>query len=221
MPESDHLTLLNVYQQWKLHNYSGEWCTKHYIHVKSLRKVREVRAQLKDIMEQQKVKLCSVPNSRYDLVRKAICSGYFTNAAKIKGIGEYVNLRTGIPCKMHPSSALFTLGYAPDYIVYHELIMTSKEYMHTVSTVDPYWLAEMGSMFFSIKEPFTDRELRREKEERDRKVMENEVEKKRILTEQISREDDSKASKLFKKQNTEIVQPGRSNTPLRTPKIHY
>ncbi len=46
----------------------------------------------------------------HDIVRKAICSGYFTNAAKIKSIGEYVNLRTGIPCRLHPSSSLFTLG---------------------------------------------------------------------------------------------------------------
>jgi pre-mRNA-splicing factor ATP-dependent RNA helicase DHX38/PRP16 len=65
-----------------------------------------------------------------------------------------VNLRTGIPCRLHPSSSLFTLGYAPDYLVYHELVMTTKEYMQCVTAVDPYWLAEMGPMFFSVKENF-------------------------------------------------------------------
>ena len=35
----------------------------------------------------------------YDVVRKAICSSYFINAAKIKSIGDYTNLRTGMPCK--------------------------------------------------------------------------------------------------------------------------
>ena len=44
VPESDHLTLLHVYNQWKEHDFSGDWCAKHFIHVKSLRKVREVRA---------------------------------------------------------------------------------------------------------------------------------------------------------------------------------
>ena len=29
--------------------------------------------------------------------------------------------------------------------------MTSSEYMNCVTTVDPYWLAEMGPMFFWIK----------------------------------------------------------------------
>ena len=35
--------------------------------------------------------------------------------------------------------------------VYHELIMTTKEYMHTATAVDGYWLAELGPMFFSVK----------------------------------------------------------------------
>jgi pre-mRNA-splicing factor ATP-dependent RNA helicase DHX38/PRP16 len=39
VPESDHLTLLNVYQQWKLQGYAGQWCADHFIHVKALRKV--------------------------------------------------------------------------------------------------------------------------------------------------------------------------------------
>ena len=31
-----------------------------------------------------------------------------------------------MPCHLHPTSALFGMGYTPDYIVYHELVMTSK-----------------------------------------------------------------------------------------------
>ena len=60
-------------------------------------------------------------------------------------------MRTGIPCVLHPSSALYTLGYAPEYIVYHEITMTTREYMQYVTAVDPRWLAELGPMFFSIK----------------------------------------------------------------------
>jgi hypothetical protein len=52
---------------------------------------------------------------------------------------------------MHPSSALYGLGYTPDYVIYHELVFTSKEYMQCVTAVEPEWLAELGPMFFSIK----------------------------------------------------------------------
>jgi pre-mRNA-splicing factor ATP-dependent RNA helicase DHX38/PRP16 len=40
----------------------------------------------------------------------------------------------------------------PDYVVYHELVLTSKQYMMCVTSVDPYWLAELGGVFFSIRE---------------------------------------------------------------------
>lgn len=43
-----------------------------------------------------------------------------------QGIGEYVNVRTGMPCHLHPTSSLFGMGYTPDYIIYHELVMTTK-----------------------------------------------------------------------------------------------
>lgn len=83
---------------------------------------------------------------------KCICSAYFHQAARVKGIGEYVNCRTGMKCHLHPTSALFGAGFTPDYVVYHELVLTSKEFMQCVTSVDPYWLAEMGPMFFSIRE---------------------------------------------------------------------
>ena len=31
-----------------------------------------------------------------------------------------------MPCHLHPTSALFGMGFTPDYVVYHELVMTSK-----------------------------------------------------------------------------------------------
>jgi len=141
-----------------------------------MRKVREVRAQLKDIAVKLGLKM-STCTYQYDIVRKAICSAYFQNAAKIKGVGDYINLRTGMPCKLHPSSALYSLGYAPDYVVYHELVMTSKEYMHCVSAVDPNWLAEMGPMFFSIKEDGETIASRIESEKRSKREIELSIEK--------------------------------------------
>ncbi|KAM1571026.1 hypothetical protein COP2_037095 [Malus domestica] len=29
-PESDHLTLYNIYQQWEQHQYRGDWCDDHF-----------------------------------------------------------------------------------------------------------------------------------------------------------------------------------------------
>lgn len=149
--ESDHLTLLFVYDRWKTNGYSDGWCTKHFLHPKALRRAKEIREQLQDIMKVQQLELKSCGYD-WDIIRKCICSGYFHQAAKVKGLGEYINLRTSVTVQLHPTSALYGLGYLPDYVVYHELILTSKEYMSCVTSVDPHWLADLGAVFYSIKE---------------------------------------------------------------------
>merc|ERR1711988_1377159 len=59
VPESDHLTYLNIYQQWKDKRYSDRWCTQHYIHGKHMIKAKKIYAQLADILRQQRVKIVS------------------------------------------------------------------------------------------------------------------------------------------------------------------
>jgi len=39
---------------------------------------------------------------------------------------------------------------APAYVVYHELILTNKEYMSCVTSVEPLWLLEFGYIFFEV-----------------------------------------------------------------------
>ncbi|KAM0330000.1 hypothetical protein ACHAQA_004169 [Verticillium albo-atrum] len=148
--ESDHLTYLQVYSAWKSNGQSDGWCVKHFLHPKSLRRAKEIRDQLLDIMKMQKMQMVSC-GMDWDVIRKCICSGYYHQAAKYKGSGEYINLRTNLGVQLHPTSALYA-GHPPDYIVYHELILTSKVYVSTVTAVDPHWLADLGGVFYSVKE---------------------------------------------------------------------
>ncbi|PPQ73680.1 hypothetical protein CVT26_010766 [Gymnopilus dilepis] len=187
VPESDHLTLLNVFNQWKSHGYRDDWAMRHFLHPKLLRKAREVRVQLEDIMKFQKMDIVST-GTNFDVVRKAITAGYFHQAARVKGIGEFVNIRSGLPTHLHPTSALYGLGYTPSYIVYHELILTSKEYMTQVTAIDPYWLAELGSVFYSVKEKSFD-------ERGNRRQADREFSKKAELETEIARQREEAAKK--------------------------
>ena len=37
-----------------------------------------------------------------------------------------VSMLIGMPCHLHPTSALFGMGFTPDYVIYHQLVITSK-----------------------------------------------------------------------------------------------
>ncbi|OAX83710.1 hypothetical protein ACJ72_01931 [Emergomyces africanus] len=200
VPESDHLTLLHVYTQWKSNGYSDAWCVRHFLHSKALRRAKEIREQLYDIMTMQKMNLTSC-GTDWDVIRKCICSGYYHQAARVKGIGEYINLRTSVTIQLHPTSALYGLGYLPDYVVYHELILTSKEYMSTVTSVDPRWLADLGGVFYSIKE--------KGYSARERRVTEHEFNRRMEIEMQMAADRERAAEQERKKAEEEALRRKR------------
>lgn len=147
--DSDHLTLLNVYKQWQRNKESSNWCSLRFINYKMIIKVRDVLDQLKHIMKTHKYEISSTSDE--EVIKRCICKSYFHQAAMLKNLKEYQNLRTGMPCHLHPTSALYNMGSLPKYIIYHELVMTTKEYMHCATAVRGEWLAELGPMFYSLR----------------------------------------------------------------------
>lgn len=131
----------------------------------------------------------------------------------MKGIGEYVNCRTGMPCHLHPTSALFGLGNTPDYVVYHELVMTAREYMQCVTSVDGHWLAELGPMFFSVKETGRSGRAKRKQAAEHLQEMENQMQVAQEEMRARKEAADKREAALNKGQ--EIISAG--TTPRRTP----
>ncbi|PRT53467.1 Pre-mRNA-splicing factor ATP-dependent RNA helicase prp16 [Wickerhamiella sorbophila] len=152
--ESDHLTLLNVYSQWLAFGKSDHWATEHFLHSKSLRRAHETRQQLVKLARSS-FGIKNVEKAKsLDDVRRCVCSGYFHQAARTKGLQTYQGIRNNVVMKIHPTSALYGLGSLPEYIVYHELILTSQQYMTVVTAVDPEWLLEDGKALYTADEHF-------------------------------------------------------------------
>eukprot|EP00924_Labyrinthula_sp_SR-Ha-C_P005267 maker-scaffold_1-snap-gene-26.54-mRNA-1 protein AED:0.18 eAED:0.18 QI:0/0/0/1/0.75/0.6/5/0/642 len=153
-PESDHLTLLNAFNQCRKNNYKKSFCDQHFIHHKAILKARDIRQQLVSeiLKSKQKGYVLSSAKGHWDRVREALCASYLLQACRMKGMVQYTNLVSGIPVKLHPASALRGLGQTPDYVVYHQLLMTAKQYIRVATAVNPEWLASMGPMFYTIKE---------------------------------------------------------------------
>lgn len=146
----DHLTLLNVYRSWSLNGYSKQWCTENYIQDRSMKRAQEVRKQLALIMSKYRHPIISCgPN--LDKVRKTLCAGFFKHSSKRDPQEGYKTLVEQTPVHLHPSSALF--GKSPDYVIYHTLLLTSKEYMHCVTVIDAKWLLELAPAFFKKTDP--------------------------------------------------------------------
>jgi len=149
-PEGDHLTLLAVYNGWKNSNFSSPWCFDNFIQARSMRRAQDIRKQLATIMERYRQPIVSCGRN-YTKVCKAIAAGYFRHAAKKDPQEGYKTLVEGTLVYIHPSSAIFSKQ--PEWVIYHELVMTSKEYMREVMHIEPKWLVEVAPTFFKTADP--------------------------------------------------------------------
>jgi len=148
--EGDHLTLLAVYNAWKNSKFSNAWCFENFIQARSMKRAQDIRKQMLGIMDRHKLDVVSCGKNTVR-VQKAICSGFFRNAAKKDPQEGYKTVTDNQVVYIHPSSAIF--NRQPEWVVYHELVLTTKEYMREVTSVDCKWLVEFAPSFFKFSDP--------------------------------------------------------------------
>jgi len=149
-PEGDHLTGLTVYQAWAASKFSPAWCFENYVQARAMKRAQDVRKQLLGIMDRYKLEVVSCGRD-FVTVCKALVSGFFNQVAKKDAAEGYRTVVDGQPVYIHPGSAIFQ--HQPEWVLYHELILTTKEYMRSVMAVDPKWLVELAPRFFKPSDP--------------------------------------------------------------------
>ena len=162
--QSDHLTLLNIYNSWKQNECSSSWCFENFIELRLMKQARDIREQLIQLMQRHDIPVISCGN-KTEQIRRAFCAGFFCNAARRDteaGAGGYKTLIESTPIYMHPSSALF--GEQAEWVVYHELLLTTREYMCCTTSIEPKWLVEAAPKLFKVAGANSNTSQRRKQE---------------------------------------------------------
>lgn len=128
--QSDHLTLLKVYNEWLEGGCKDTWCQEKSIDQRVLKRAREIRSQLRGYIKRLKnvkdfdistcegdsetgffIKRCFLflflIHFSFFLVRKCLVSGFFANAARLASNGLYKTVKDGRIVSLHPSSVLY------------------------------------------------------------------------------------------------------------------
>lgn len=148
--DGDHITFLNIYKAYKSVKGNKEWCHENFINIRNMRLAMEVRKQLRGICCNLELPIESCGQDMA-AIRKCLAFGFFMNAAELQKEGEFISLSSRKPVSIHPSSSLFMCK--PAYVIYNELIQTTKCYMRDLSVVDPDWLYEAAPHYFRKKKP--------------------------------------------------------------------
>ncbi|KAG9223912.1 hypothetical protein CCMSSC00406_0004472 [Pleurotus cornucopiae] len=147
---SDHLTLLNVYNQYVQNKSDEDWPERNFVSGRALVEAEKVRAQLQRLMGRFELELISITdkNKSYQSVRLALVCGFFMQVAHRKG-GGYVTVKENHFAKLHPSGGC--LKQLPEWVLFNEFIITTQSYLRTVSEVSPEWLLEIAPSYFDLR----------------------------------------------------------------------
>jgi len=156
--DGDHLTLLNVYHAYKSAQEGGgsergasQFCWDNFLNERALKQADSVRSQLCQLMTKQRLPLTSLPftsPSYYLNIRRCLIAGFFMQAAKLERGGSYTTLKDNQVVSLHPSSVL---SDRPEWVVFNEFVLTTKNYIRTVTSVKGEWLLEAGGNYFDMR----------------------------------------------------------------------
>ncbi|KAM5352704.1 hypothetical protein ACJ41O_005426 [Fusarium nematophilum] len=149
----DHITLLNVWNQWVDSDFSPVWSKENFLQQRSLTRARDVRDQLAKLCERVEVAPSTCGASNLRPIKRAITAGFFPNAARLQRSGDsYRTVKNNTTVWIHPSSVLMAIDPPEKMVVYFELVQTTKEYMRSVMPIEPRWLAELAPHFHKKKD---------------------------------------------------------------------
>lgn len=141
----DHVALMNVYNSWRDSGHSTQWCYENFVQIRELKRARDIRDQLVGLMERVEIDLRS-DSSAHEQIKKSITAGYFYHTAQLQKNGSYRTVKNPQTVHIHPGSGM--REQLPRWVVYHELVLTSKEYMRSVTEIRSEWLVEIAPHYY-------------------------------------------------------------------------
>lgn len=147
----DHFSLLNIWNQWVDSDFSYVWARENYLQQRSLTRARDVRDQLAKLCDRVEVTITTVGAQDLVPIQKSLTAGFFPNAARLqKGGDSYRTVKNSMTTYLHPSSTLFEVN--PKWIIFYELVLTSREYMRGNLPIQAEWLAEAAPHYHKKKD---------------------------------------------------------------------
>jgi pre-mRNA-splicing factor ATP-dependent RNA helicase DHX16 len=120
-----------------------------------MKRARDIKEQLVEVCKRVEIDYedpeLSIFEDEYNTnIRKCITEGFFYNAARYTRDGIYRTLKNAHSVLIHPGSLMYKQN--PDWIIYNELVLTTKEFMRNIVEIKPEWLFEIAPHYYKEKD---------------------------------------------------------------------
>ncbi|PVD31685.1 hypothetical protein C0Q70_07103 [Pomacea canaliculata] len=148
----DCLTSLAVYKEWQHvpEKEKNRWCVANSINAKAMRSTRDMANEIiKTLKKEYNLEVAnefSDKETTENCLRHMIFECYIGNLCHYLGMEKagYFAARVSRQVHVHPSSCLTSLASNPEWVVYEQLIKTSRDFITGVTPVDESWLADVA-----------------------------------------------------------------------------
>lgn len=142
-PESDFLTLLNVWNQFeeqKKHLSNSKlrkYCTQNFLSYLRMREWFDIHSQIMQVVKGDLNLYLNSDEASYEKIHRALLTGLLSNIGFRHDPYEYLGAR-GLKFFIFPGSGLHKVK--PKWIMAAEQVETSKVYARTVAKIEPEWI---------------------------------------------------------------------------------
>ena len=158
LEQGDCLSSLAVYKMWLQvpDKEKNRWCVQNGLNAKVLRGVTELVKEVCYVLGSQMGTQSFATEDKTEELRKLIVKCYSATLCHFLGWENagYYAARVSRRVHFHPSSCLSTLAAFPEWVVYDQLIQTSRDFITGITPVEESWLAEMDerSLGFGLED---------------------------------------------------------------------
>lgn len=176
---SDLFKLLSVVGAYEFAGATPAFCRDNFVREKAMKEIHQLRVQLTSIAKAQLLgkgldwdsKLRPPNDTQLKVIRQIVCAGYIDQVAVRKDLVPGHNSQSfatytsskGIPYRaagipedvfIHPSSTTYsTMTGAAEFIVFADLVRTSKVWVKNVTKINPAWLSTLGKSMCTFSRP--------------------------------------------------------------------
>ncbi|EIW80970.1 P-loop containing nucleoside triphosphate hydrolase protein [Coniophora puteana RWD-64-598 SS2] len=164
---SDIFRILSVVGAYEYAGGGHRFCQEHFVRPKAMEEIHKLRAQLSNIVQinfpgtdaKLNANLRPPTDQQLKVIRQLIAAAFIDQVAIRKDLvkketatGVQSSTTKGIPYRalgidedvfIHPAS-LFADRSPPDYVVFHDIVRTSRPWLKTLTVVNVAWLSALG-----------------------------------------------------------------------------
>ncbi|KDO23857.1 hypothetical protein SPRG_11288 [Saprolegnia parasitica CBS 223.65] len=152
--QGDHWTYLKIYTEFIENDMTRQWCDEHCLNYRILVRAMEIRKQLLRYVkrfgsDEKRILSCG---ANPEPLLQCVVAGYFANAAKLHGSATYRTIKDGRIVHVHPTSVHNSFLKSPEWIIYHQSVLTTQEYIREISAINPRWLLAAAPDFYHCRD---------------------------------------------------------------------